>query len=150
MKENTAVFIGHNEITGLNKSILEETIKRLIDSGITNFLSGGIGSFDRVSAGAVYKLKSNYPQIHNELIIPYLNFNIFDSKIFDEIIYLDKLEGIPYKAAIIIRNQHMISLAGTAVCFVNHNFGGAAKSREYAIKQGLRLIDLGSKKAAKT
>lgn len=142
MKEKTAVFIGHNSTVGLDTKLLEQTIINLIEEDITTFLSGGMGGFDRISARIVYNLKKAYPKIKNYLVIPYLNFNIFDKGLFDEIIFPDELEFIPYKAAIPRRNKYMIEHYSTAICFVKNNFGGAAKSFELAKKNRLNIINL--------
>lgn len=142
MKEKTAVFIGHNNTTGLDTKLLEQTVIDLVQKNITSFVSGGMGGFDRAAARAVYDLKKYYPQIKNYLVIPYLHFNIFNSSLFDEIIFPEELEGVPYKAAIPKRNRYMVGLSGTAVCFVKYTTGGAAKSFCYAEKQGLEMINL--------
>ena len=47
-KENTAVFIGHNECYGVTSEQIKEAIVSLIDKGVTEFLSGGQGGFDRL------------------------------------------------------------------------------------------------------
>ena len=52
-KENTAVFIGHNECYGVTSEQIKEAIVSLIDKGVTEFLSGGQGGFDRHPADAV-------------------------------------------------------------------------------------------------
>lgn len=142
MKEKTAVFIGHNSTVGLDTKLLEQTIINLIEEDITTFLPGGMGGFDRISARIVYNLKKAYPKIKNYLVIPYLNFNIFNQSLFDEIIFPEKLEFIPYKAAIPRRNKYMIEHSSTAICFVKNNFGGAAKSFELAKKNRLNIINL--------
>lgn len=142
MKEKTAVFIGHNNTTGLDTKLLRKAITNLIEDGVSIFLSGGMGGFDRISAKVVYDLKKNYPQIKNYLVIPYLSFNIFDQSLFDEIIFPEELECVPYKAAIIRRNKYMINNSCSAVCFVRNSFGGAAKSFEFAEKQGLNITNL--------
>lgn len=142
IREKSAVFIGHNDITGFDTKRLEQTVIDLVQKGVTSFVSGGMGGFDRISAKTVHDIKKYYPHIKNHLIIPYLNFKIFDSSLFDEIIFPEKLEGVPYKAAIPKRNRYMIELSGTAVCFVRYKTGGAAKSFYFAEKQGLDLINL--------
>lgn len=142
MKEKTAVFIGHSSTVGLDTKLLEQTIINLIEEDITTFLSGGMGGFDRISARIVYNLKKTYPKIKNYLVIPYLNFNIFDKDLFDEIIFPEELEFIPYKAAIPRRNKYIIEHSNTAICFVKNNFGGAAKSFELAKKNKLNIINL--------
>lgn len=97
----TAVFIGHNECFDLSSEALEKEIIKCIENGVTRFLSGGQGGFDRLSAGTVYRLKDKYPHIKNILVIPYLSFRIFNDKIFDEIIYPEGFEKYYFKAAII-------------------------------------------------
>ena len=85
--ENAAVFIGHSECYGITSEMVTAEIIKLIDKGVIYFLSGGQGGFDRLCAGCVHRLKKQYPQIQNILVIPYLTFNVFDKDIFDEIVY---------------------------------------------------------------
>ena len=70
-KENTAVFIGHNECYGVTSEQIKEAIVSLIDKGVTDFLSGGQGGFDRLCGRCVYEVKKQYPNINNYLVIPY-------------------------------------------------------------------------------
>ena len=56
-KENAAVFIGHNECYGVTSEQIKEAIVSLIDKGVTEFLSGGQGGFDRLCGRCVYELK---------------------------------------------------------------------------------------------
>ena len=72
-RETTATFIGHNECYGVSKTDLQNEIKKLIEMGVTDFISGGQGGFDRLSARCVYELKTKYPSIQNHLVIPYLS-----------------------------------------------------------------------------
>ena len=55
--ETTATFIGHNECYGLSEDKLKEAIRELIENGVTDFLSGGQGGFDRMCVHCVYELK---------------------------------------------------------------------------------------------
>ena len=59
--ETTATFIGHNECFGLSAEKLKNTIRELIEKGVTDFLSGGQGGFDRLCGRCVYELKKEYP-----------------------------------------------------------------------------------------
>lgn len=140
----TAIFIGHRECWGVKESLLESIIINLIENGIETFLSGGMGNFDWLSANILYHLKEKYPKINNILVIPYLNFSIRNKKIFDEIIYPEGFEKYHFKAAIIKRNQYMVEHASYAVCYVEHGWGGAAKTYEYAKKRGLNIINIGN------
>lgn len=76
--ETTATFIGHNECFGLSAEKLKNTIRELIKKGVTDFLSGGQGGFDRLCGRCVYELKKEFPHINNYLVIPYLSFNVYD------------------------------------------------------------------------
>ena len=143
-KENTAVFIGHNECYGVTSEQIKEAIVSLIDKGVTEFLSGGQGGFDRLCGRCVYELKKEYPHISNYLVIPYLSFNVYNSELFDSIIYPDDFEKYHFKAAIPARNKFMVDNASYAICFVNHGWGGAAKTYERAKNKGLNIINFGN------
>lgn len=143
-KENTAVFIGHNECYGVTSEQIKEAIVSLIDKGVTEFLSGGQGGFDRLCGRCVYELKKEYPHISNYLVIPYLSFNVYNNELFDSIIYPDDFEKYHFKAAIPARNKFMVDNASYAICYVNHGWGGAAKTYERAKKKGLNIINFGN------
>ncbi len=138
----TAVFIGHNECYGLLDEQLTNTIINCINDGVSIFLNGGQGGFDRKCAVTVFNLKTLYPQIKNILVIPYLTFNIFDKNIFDEIIFPDGFEKYHYKTAIPQRNKYMVNHSDIAICYINHGWGNAVKTFEYAQKKNLKIINL--------
>lgn len=58
--ETTATFIGHNECFGLSAEKLKNAIRELIEKGVTDFLSGGQGGFDRLCGRCVYELKRSF------------------------------------------------------------------------------------------
>ena len=143
-REHTAVFIGHNECYGITAEAVSQAVITLINQGVTTFVSGGQGGFDRLCAGCVNKLRQQYPGIRNLLVIPYLDFTIFDKTLFDEIVYPDDFEKYHYKAAIPARNRYMVDNAAHAICYVNHGWGGAAKTYDRAVRKKLNIINLGS------
>ena len=143
--ETTATFIGHNECFGLSAEKLKNTIRELIEKGVTDFLSGGQGGFDRLCGRCVYELKKEFPHINNYLVIPYLSFNVYDKELFDSIIYPDGFEKYNFKSAIPARNRYMVDNSSYAICFVTHSWGGAAKTYKRAKKKKLQIINLGAK-----
>ena len=145
MKERTATFIGHRECYGITSERIYLEIEKLILSGVTDFLNGGMGTFDWMCAHQVYEIKKLYPEIRNYLIIPYLTFSIREKKFFDEIIYPDGFEKYHFKAAIPARNKYLIDNASYALCYVTHGWGGAAQTFQKAIKKGLTVINLGER-----
>lgn len=138
----TAVFIGHNECYGISKEELTKVIMECINDGVTSFLSGGQGGFDRICANTVFNIKQNYPYIKNILVIPYLSFNVFDREIFDEIIFPDDFEKYSFKAAIPQRNRYMVKKSSIAICYINHGWGNAVNTYIYAKNKKLKIINL--------
>ena len=144
-KEQTATFIGHKECYGVSCEKVREEIIKLMENGVTDFLSGGMGSFDWMCARIVFELKKNYPHIHNYLVIPYLTFTILEDKYFDSIIYPEGFEKYHFKSAIPARNKYLVDNSAYAICYVTHGWGGAAQTFEKAVKKGLTVINLGEK-----
>ena len=139
-KENTVVFIGHSECFGLDETALLHTLEDLLHRGFRIFLNGGMGDFDWACARCLQKLRPAYPDIHHELILPYLGFSIREPACFDEIVFPEALEGVPHKAAIPRRNDYMADRAAAAVCFVEHTWGGAARTLRREKKNGAQII----------
>lgn len=145
-RETTATFIGHKECYGVKSEDVRVEIVKLIEAGVTDFMSGGMGSFDWMCARIVYDLKKTYPQIHNYLVIPYLTFSILEEKCFDSIVYPEGFEKYHFKAAIPARNKYLVDNSAYALCYVTHGWGGAAQTYERAVKKGLTIINLGIKR----
>lgn len=143
LRESTATFIGHGECYGVDREKLRDEIEKLIDRGVTDFISGGMGSFDWMCSHVVFDLKKTYPQIGNHLVIPYLTFNIREKTYFDSIIYPEVFEKYHFKAAIPARNRYLIDHSAYAICYVTHGWGGAAQTYKRAGKKGLTIINLG-------
>lgn len=142
MKEQTAVFIGHRECYGLEKEDVSAAACSLYEKGVRTFLFGGMGDFDWLAARTVYELKAECPDISVNLVIPYLTFNIRNKELFDAVIYPEGFERYHFKAAVGQRNRFMVREAAYAICYITHDWGGAAKTFEYAKKQGLNIINL--------
>ncbi len=142
-REITATFIGHKDCFGLDEERVKAEIIGLIDRGIVQFLNGYMGGFDKMCARLVHGLQKDYPHIKNFAVIPYLTHKIDREDYFDEIIYPDGFEKYHFKAAIPKRNKYLVENSSAAVCYVTHDWGGAAKTLEMAYKKGLRVINLG-------
>ncbi|MBQ5590665.1 MAG: DUF1273 family protein [Clostridia bacterium] len=141
MKNSTATFIGHRECFYLDVEKLKNEIEALICSGYKRFLFGGMGCFDLICAKCVYKLKQKYSNVTSALVIPYLTFNIEEDYLYDEIIYPNNFEKYYFKAAIIKRNEFLVDNSSIAICFVKYN-GGAKRTYEYALKKGIKVLNL--------
>lgn len=142
MKEKTAVFIGHRDAMDADDERIRDAARALIEIGVSHFLNGGMGVFDRKCARIVYELKVTYPQVVNEIVIPYLSFKIVEPRYFDRVTYPEGFENMYFKRAITERNKYMVEHSGYAICFVRHDWGGAARTHALAVKRGLRIIDV--------
>ncbi|MEG2273874.1 MAG: hypothetical protein RSC44_00930 [Clostridia bacterium] len=143
-------FIGHGELNNIDefRCKLIEAIESCINNGADIFYCGGYGDFDNACAAAIGKLKFKYPNIKAIFVTPYIAEGyqtrlkwIIDSKLYDEIIY-PELEEVPYKFAISKRNEWMVDNADLVIAFVNHHFGGAYSTFQYAERKRKTIINI--------
>ncbi len=145
-RNTTATFIGHSECYGVNPQEVRGEIIKLIECGVCEFLCGGMGQFDKMCAGLVAELKGTYRDIHSYLVIPYLTFRVNNDRLYDSIIYPEGFEKYHFKAAIPARNRFLVDNSSYAICYVTHDWGGAARTFARAKKKGLTIINLGDRK----
>jgi len=148
---NRCCFAGHSKISNTDEiySKLSDAIEKLIISeNVTEFLVGNYGSFDKLCAGAVRKLKEKYPQIQLNLVIPYVTKEINENKEqyykkFNNILMADIPERTPARLRILKCNEYMIMNSGFLICFVHNTWGGAATTLEFAkTKKHIKIFNL--------
>lgn len=142
-RETTAMFIGHRDCVGLDITDVRAEIAKLVECGVTDFLCGGMGAFDYLCAAAVYQQKRKHPRIKSHAIIPYLTRDVQAKEFFDSIVYPDGLEKYHHRYAITARDRWMVENSAYALCYINHDWGGAAKTYRRAMKEGLFIINIG-------
>lgn len=143
MREKTCCFIGHRDCSALSPEQVRLGLEKAIGHGVTHFLCGGMGDFDWLCAEQVHALKRLHPQIHSTLVLPYRHLHIAQPQYFDRIYFPAELQQYDYKAAIPARNRYMVHRAAYALCYVTHDWGGAAKTYRYARQRRLRILNLG-------
>ena len=129
----TATFCGHSKLYnqfGEFSQWLDLILPSLIEGGATTFYLGGYGDFDSLAAAAVRRQKATYPQIEAVLVLAYLNREI-DASRYDSTTY-PPLENVPPRYAIVKRNEWMVRESGVVISGVTHEWGGAAKTLDYA------------------
>jgi len=136
-------FCGHSKLIEQNTicTHLTRELHILLDQGNHKFYLGGYGDFDLLAAKVLHELKSEYPELESILILPYLDRPV-DASLYDSTIY-PPLENVPKRYAISRRNKWMVEQADMVIACVDHDWGGASKTLEYAVKKGLRIINLG-------
>ena len=139
-------FCGHSNLFDSDGSIsakLVEVLAQLIAEGADQFYLGGYGAFDSLAAKTVKELQKEHPQIHSTLVLPYLNRD-YNETLYDDTTF-PPLEKVPRRYAISRRNEWMVDQADVIVASVDHGWGGAAKTLEYAQRKKKRIINLGTK-----
>ena len=149
MMHKTA-FIGHRNL--LPKDIeqrLTIAVQNQIDSGCKNFIIGTHGEFDKMATSVCKSLKKNNTEIKIEVVVTNLNQIKSNDDCFtpqDKEIELTtfEIEEVHFKRQIIDSNKQMIDSCDTLICYVSpHSFtNGSSKVLKYAIKKGLKIINL--------
>lgn len=132
----TCCFIGHSEIWDDISQAMSDAIERHItEYGVTDFLVGNYGQFDRMAARIVKVAKARHPDIHLYLMLPYrpeLGRPLPDMEGFDNAVYPKEMEGVPRRLAIPRLNRIMVEDSAYVIAYVIHSWGGAATTLEYA------------------
>ena len=136
-------FCGHRKLYNSDtiKDCLTRELRSILVQGTHKFYLGGYGDFDLLAANVLHELKPEYPELESILILPYLDRQV-DASLYDSTIY-PPLENVPKRFAISRRNKWMIEKADILIACVDHDWGGASKTLEYAVKKGLHIINLG-------
>ena len=130
---NTCFFIGHRDTPADMYSQIASGVEKLALHGVTEFVVGHYGAFDRMAAKAVREAKWQHPEIRLALLLPY--YETDTSKYgtgFDGIIYPEGQETIPKRAAIIRANQYMIDYCDFLIMYVSHIGSNTREFMDYA------------------
>lgn len=150
MKDKTCCFIGHSEIWGerewVAQALAAAVERHIAQCGVTEFLVGNYGAFDRMAAAAVKAAKAKHPDIHLYLMLPYRPERgrpLPDMEGYDNAVYPLEMEGVPLKLAIPRLNRLMVQDADYAIVYILHAWGGAATTLEYAqVRQRKGLLNI--------
>jgi len=141
--EKTCCFFGHREVTHNIRPKLTAIIQRLVtEDGVTEFYLGNQGQFDSMVYSVLKELKAKYPHIRYTVVLAYMPDEHIKEVYGEDTLFPDGMESVPKKYAISKRNDWMIQQSGFAVCYVYKITGGAAKFRENADKNKLKVIDV--------
>lgn len=137
----TVTFCGHGDtiVSSELQEWLKQNIIAQIEVGATVFYLGGYGSFDRAAASAVWEIKKTYPHIQSILVLPYLDKKV-DASYYDNTTY-PPLENVPRRYAILRRNRWMVDVSDVIIAAVDHGWGGAAQTLQYAMSKKKTIIN---------
>lgn len=135
MTEATCFFTGHREVGDELIPALTEAIERHIaEYGVTNFIVGWYGNFDKMAARAVIDAKRHHPEVTLTLLLPYHPFDrpIPTPKDFDGTFYPPGMETVPKRVAIVRANRYMVKHSTHLIAYVCHPASNARELVEYA------------------
>ena len=136
-------FIGHREASSDILPALAEAIeKHIMKYGVTEFVVGNYGGFDRIAAKAVIEAKERHPSITLSMLIPYhpAERSIEPPPGFDNTFYPPGMEKVPRRLAIVRANRYMVDHVDYLIAYAWHPASNARELVEYAKKRELRNL----------
>ena len=138
----TCFFIGHQDAPeSIYNRLLEAVERHISEYGVTDFIVGKYGNFDRLAARAVIEEKRHHADITLTLLMPYYRTDaesLPDG--FDGSLFPDGLETVPKRAAIMRANQYMIRHCDYLITYNKNRVGNTRKLVAEARKDGLLYI----------
>ena len=138
MEYRRCFFIGHREASEEILPALTQAIEQHISEyGVTDFIVGSYGGFDRLVAAVLAKTKERHPHITLTLLLPYhpAERQIELPKNFDRSFYPTGMERVPRKFAILRANRFMVDHADYLIAYAWHPASNAQNLLEYALKR---------------
>lgn len=150
-------FIGHREVGyNFSREQLKEIIETKIKDGYLSFMVGCHGQFDTIALNVCRELRRTYQNISIEVVLTSLH--IIQKKLVYEDDYgedyfeqykdvstiMYDIEDVYFKNRIILSNKKMINSCDVLICYVDgkKKDSGAKRMMDYAIKKGLKIINL--------
>ena len=151
MREKSCFFIGHRESSEeIYPALYAAVEQHIVEYGVTEFIVGHYGGFDRLSASAVKAAKQFYPDVKLILLLPYhpAERPIPTPDGFDETFYPPGMESVPRKVAIVRANRYVVDHVDYLIAYAWHPASNARELLEYAKRREKRdLISITSIKS---
>ena len=131
----TCFFIGHRE-TGdeLIPALTAAVERHITEYGVTSFIVGRYGNFDKLAARVVIDAKKRHPEVTLTLLLPYHPFDrpTPTPKGFDGTFYPPGMETVPKRVAIIRANRYMVEHSTHLIAYAWHPASNARALVEHA------------------
>ena len=131
-------FIGHRETGEEMYPVLMQAVRQHIEKyGVTEFVVGQYGGFDRLAARCVCELKPIYPHLRLWILCPYHPSDRAAALPAgaDGTYYPEGMETVPKRAAIVYANRLMVRKADYLIACVWHPASNARELLSYARKR---------------
>lgn len=151
MREKSCFFIGHRESSEeIYPALYAAVEQHIVEYGVTEFIVGHYGGFDRLAASAVKAAKQFYPDVKLILLLPYhpAERPIPTPDGFDGTFYPPGMESVPQKVAIVRANRYVVDHVDYLIAYAWHPASNARELLEYAKRREKRdLISITSIKS---
>lgn len=131
----TCFFIGHRDAPeSIYDRLLISVERHIVEYGVTDFVVGQYGSFDRLSTRALIQVKQRHPEVKLTLLLAYYYpLKPFElPQDYDGSLYPEGMERVPRRAAIIRANQYMIRHSDYLIAYDSGKIGNTRKLMNYA------------------
>lgn len=131
----TCFFIGHRETDErILPTLIQGVEQHITEYGVTEFVVGHYGGFDRLAAHAVKEAKQRHPEVTLTLLLPYhpVERPIPTPEGFDRTLYPEDMETVPKRLAIVRANHWMLCHSDYLIAYVSHPSAGSREVLEEA------------------
>lgn len=136
-------FIGHREAsTEILPALTAAVEQHIVEYGVTEFIVGHYGGFDRMAAKAVIDAKKRHPEIMLSMLIPYHPAERPVELLpgFDNTFYPPGMEKVPRRLAITRANRYMVDHVDYLIAYAWHPGSQALELIEYARKRKVKHL----------
>ena len=145
MDTKSCFFIGHREAAEeIYPALYAAVEQHIVEYGVTEFVVGHYGGFDRLAAKAVIEAKKTHPEVTLILLLPYhpTERPMAAPVGFDGTYYPPDMERVPRRVAIVRANRYMVDHVDYLIAYVWHPASNARDLVEYALKKGSKIISV--------
>ena len=142
-------FCGHSQFTGTekNKKRIFAFLEERVGETYAEMYLGGYGGFDNFAYECCKKYKESHPNILLVFVTPYITEQYQRNRLKDEaerydMILYPPIEDKPKRYSIFYRNKYMVDKADFVIAYIDHNFGGAYKTYDYAKRKGKEILNI--------
>ena len=135
-------FIGHREASEeIYPALYVAVEQHIVEYGVTEFIVGHYGGFDRLAASAVKEAKHFYSEVKLTLLLSYhpAERPIPRPDGFDGTFYPPGMESVPRRVAIVKANRYMVDHVDYLIAYVWHSASNAWELVEYAKRRGKNM-----------
>ncbi|WP_130849962.1 hypothetical protein [Intestinimonas timonensis] len=135
MGGKSCFFIGHQEASEEIYPVLYAAVEQhILEYGVTEFIVGHYGGFDRLAVSAVKEAKRFYSEVKLTLLLPYhpAERPIPTPDGFDSTFYPPGMESVLRKVAIVRANRYVVDYVDYLIAYAWHPASNARELLEHA------------------